>query len=86
MRPALYPTVLSIISKIKEKINTQDLKMLIKESVREVIKEERLALCDALIPYIDPAEQAEIETKYGVPTDYEEQELIDMTDWIQDAP
>jgi hypothetical protein len=67
-------------------MNTQELKTLIKESVREVIKEERLALCDALIPYIDPAEQAEIESEFGIPADYEDQELIDMTNWIDDAP
>jgi hypothetical protein len=66
-------------------MNTQELKTLIKESVREVIKEERLALCDALIPYIDPVEQAEIESEFGIPADYEDQELIDMTNWINDA-
>lgn len=67
-------------------MNSQELKTLIKESVREVLREERLALCDALIPYIDPAEQSEIEAQYGSPADYEDQELIDMTDWINHAP
>ncbi len=33
-------------------METQKLKDLIKESVREVLEEERLKLCDSLIPYV----------------------------------
>lgn len=45
----------------------QELKALIKESVREVIREERLNLCQALIPYVSDAEQQELEAEFGSP-------------------
>lgn len=66
-------------SKIME---TQDLKTLIKESMREVLKEERLLLCDMLMPYVSDEEQNELDTAFGSPEDYETEELTDMTDWI----
>ena len=39
----------------------QTLKVLIKESVREVLRAERLLLCQILMPYISDAEQVEID-------------------------
>ena len=33
-------------------METQELKNLIKESVREVLREERLLLCNMLMPYV----------------------------------
>jgi hypothetical protein len=61
----------------------QELKILIKESVREVLQEERLLLCQSLLPYISEIEQAEIDQQIGSPTNYEAEELIDMTDWVR---
>jgi hypothetical protein len=61
-------------------METQDLKALIKDSMREVLREERLLLCQALMPYIDSTEQAEIDAEFGLPADYEEETLTDMTD------
>jgi hypothetical protein len=61
----------------------QELKILIKESVREVLREERLLLCQSLLPYISEIEQAEIDQQIGSPTNYEAEELIDMTDWVR---
>lgn len=63
----------------------QELKAIIKESVREVLREERLALCQVLIPYITDEEQAEIESELGSPSDYEHEESIDMTQWVRDG-
>ena len=60
-----------------------ELKVLIKESVREVLREERLLLCQILMPYVSDDEQAEIEADFGSPSDYEDDELIDMTDWVK---
>ena len=60
-----------------------ELKALIKESVREVLQEERLLLCQVLTPYISDEEQAEIETELGSPSDYDNDELIDMTQWVK---
>ena len=59
------------------------LKSLIKESVREVLREERLLLCQVLMPYVSNEEQAEIEAEFGFPSDYNDDELIDMTHWVK---
>jgi hypothetical protein len=61
----------------------QELKALIKESIREVLQEERLALCQVLIPYVTDEEQAEIEAEFGSPVEYEDEESIDMTHWVK---
>ena len=60
-----------------------ELKVLIKESVREVLREERLLLCQILMPYVSDDEQAEIDADFGSPSDYEDNDLIDMTDWVK---
>jgi hypothetical protein len=64
-------------------MDTQSLKELIKESIREVLQEERLNLCKILIPEVDDKELGEIENKFGMPNDYECEEFIDMTDWVR---
>jgi hypothetical protein len=46
-------------------METQALKVLIKESVREVLREERLLLCQILMPYVSDDEQAEIDADFG---------------------
>ena len=61
----------------------QELKALIKESMREVLREERLILCKILMPYVDDAEQAELEAEFGSPTNYSEEETVDMTAWVK---
>lgn len=60
-----------------------ELKSLIKESVREVLREERLLLCRVLMPYVSDEEQAEIEAEFGSPSDHNDDELIDMTHWVK---
>lgn len=64
-------------------METQELKTLIKETIREALREERLTLCHLLIPYISDEEQQEIEAEFGSPQDYEAEEVIDMTDWLK---
>jgi hypothetical protein len=61
----------------------QELKALIKESMREVLREERLMLCKVLMPYVDDAEQAELEAEFGSPADYQDDETVDMTAWVK---
>jgi hypothetical protein len=61
----------------------QELKALIKESVREVLREERLLLCHVLMPYVSDEEQAEIEAEFGSPLEDGDDELIDMTQWVK---
>ncbi|BAZ30656.1 hypothetical protein NIES4074_31180 [Cylindrospermum sp. NIES-4074] len=61
----------------------QELKALIEESIREVLREERLLLCQVLIPYVSEKEQKELNTEFGSPLDYEDDESVDMTDWVK---
>jgi hypothetical protein len=61
----------------------QELNALIKESMREVLREERLMLCKVLMPYVDDTEQAELETEFGSPADYQDDEAVDMTAWVK---
>jgi len=64
-------------------METSLLKVLIKESVREVLREERLLLCQILMPYISDDEQSELDADFGSPVDYDDDELVDMTDWVK---
>ncbi|MBG1269957.1 hypothetical protein [Nostoc sp. WHI] len=61
----------------------QELKALIKESIREVLREERMLLCQVLIPYVSDEEQAELNEMFGSPSDYEKEESVDMTEWVR---
>lgn len=60
-------------------MEANELKQLVKESVREVLREERLRLCQILIPYVSDKEMQEIQAKLGVPADYNSSEFINMT-------
>ena len=64
-------------------MESQALKVLIKESVREVLREERLLLCQILMPYVCDNEQAEMDADFGSPSDYEDDEMVDMTSWVK---
>ncbi|PPJ64142.1 hypothetical protein [Cuspidothrix issatschenkoi] len=70
-------------------METQELKTLIQETVREtmleVLKKERLALCLALIPRVSDREMREIEKQFGSPSDYDQDEFINMTDWVRNG-
>ena len=62
----------------------KELKEMIKQSVREVIKEERLSLYEILIPYASNKEIDEIHKKYGSPQNYSKEEFVGMTKWIKE--
>jgi hypothetical protein len=64
-------------------METHELKQLVKESVREVIREERLRLCQILIPYVSDKEMQEIRAKLGNAPDESQTEYINMTDWVK---
>lgn len=64
-------------------LDVQTLKALIKESLREVLREERLNLCQLLMPYVSDEEQSEIEASLGSPDDYNKDEFMDLTNWVQ---
>ena len=65
-------------------METATLKALIKESVREVLQEERLSLIQALIPSVNAQEMKEISQKFVTPYNYNENDFVDMTDWLND--
>ncbi len=64
-------------------MEAEQLKQLVKDSLREVLREERLKLCQVLIPYITDKEMQEIEAKLGSPADYKDIEFVNMTDWVK---
>lgn len=64
-------------------IAQDDLKRLIKESVREVLREERLGLCEIMIPKVSKKEMGEIQAGLGSPADYRKDDFTDMTDWVK---
>jgi hypothetical protein len=57
-----------------------ELKALIKDSIREVLREERMLLCKFLIPYVSDEEQEKLNEMFGSPSNYEAEESVDMTD------
>ena len=54
----------------------------IKESVKEALKEERFLLYESLVPFVSQKEQKEIDSLYGSPADYNENDFEDATDWV----
>jgi hypothetical protein len=66
-------------------VEIEELKVLIKETMREVLQEERLRLCQILIPYISDEEQYELETEFGSPLEDSDDEIVDMTDWVRNG-
>jgi hypothetical protein len=64
-------------------LNAQALRDLIKESVREVMREEWFKFFEMLTPYVDDQEQAEIEASF-TPSDYQAEDFIDVTSWFDD--
>ena len=63
-------------------MEAQELKQLLKETIREVIREERLALNIILTPYASDKESQEIQTKFGSPYQYDKKNFIDITNWV----
>ena len=62
----------------------QELKALIKETMKEVIQEERASLSQILMPYVNDKEQEELESEFGIPAP-EPEELVDLTDWVKNG-
>jgi hypothetical protein len=63
----------------------QELKALIKETMKEVIQEERDNLYQVLIPYVDEEEQQELEAEFSIPLKESDEELVDLTDWVKNG-
>ncbi|MGC1310323.1 MAG: hypothetical protein WA885_24095 [Phormidesmis sp.] len=65
-------------------LDAEALKALIKESVREVLKEEWFSIWQSVIPEVSDAEQAEIDLSSGAPSEYHQSDFVDMTAWLND--
>jgi hypothetical protein len=61
----------------------QALKTLIKDSIREVMREEWFKFFELLTPYVDNQEQAEIEASFSLAR-YSDEDFVDITDWFGD--
>ena len=70
-------------------METQALKALIqqsvRETVREVLREERLALCLALIPRVSKQEMQDIRCQFGSPSEYDKDEFVNRIDWVRNG-
>jgi len=64
-------------------MEAQMLRDIIKESIREVLREERLSLFLALIPIVSDKEIREIEANFPSLSQYKPEDFTDMTDWIK---
>ncbi len=57
------------------------LKQIIKDGVKEALKEERITLYEIIVPYATKKEIEEIHKKFGSPDKYKEKDFVDMTKW-----
>lgn len=65
-------------------LDIASLKDLIRETIREVLQEERILLFKMLMPYVSDEEQSEIDAQFGSPLDEgDDEEWIDMTEWVK---
>ena len=63
-------------------IDYESLKEIIKSSVKEAIKEERMNLSFALAPKVDHEEMQDIIKNFGTRKDYKTEEFEDISDWF----
>jgi hypothetical protein len=68
---------------VESTVEIAGLKAIIKETMREVLQEERILLCKMLMPYVSDVEQAEIESQFRVPA--ADEEWIDMMEWVKNG-
>jgi hypothetical protein len=59
-----------------------EIKSIIKETLKEILIEERINIYELIIPKISKREMKEIEKKYGPKPQYNEKEFTNMTEWV----
>ena len=62
-------------------IDIDTLRNIIKETVRDLIREERLNMMEALLPLVDKEEMEDIISQHG--EEPGEGEFEEMTDWVK---
>ena len=74
-------------TKLRANYETQGLKEVIQQTVQETIKnvlrKEKLAFIFSQMPYVSDEEQADIEKCVGSPSDYDSADFVDATDWVR---
>ena len=63
-------------------VNKSELRKLISESFRSVLKEEREKLLEILLPTVSKKEMEDIIKRFGEPKSYKSKEFKDMTKWV----
>jgi hypothetical protein len=56
---------------------------MIKESLLRVLREERLTLCEIMIPRVSKQELDEVHITFGTPGKYKEDDFTDVTDLVK---
>lgn len=64
-------------------LNEKTFRKIVKESIKDALREERLSLYEVLIPFVSKKELKDIEERYGSPSDYDERDFKDWTDWVK---
>jgi hypothetical protein len=62
-------------------LDSNTLKLIIKESVREAMREEWYKFFEMLLSFVDSEEQDEIESSFS-PDNYSREDFIDVTAWF----
>jgi|GEM_PF-137769 uncharacterized protein (DUF433 family) len=74
---------------LRVNLETQGLKEVVQQTVQEtmneVLRREKFTFIFSQIPYVSDEEQEELDEMFGLPSDYEDQELVDMTDWVKNV-
>ncbi len=72
---------------LRVNLETQGLKEVVQQTVQEtmneVLRKEKFAFIFSQMPYVSDEEQADIEEHFGLPSDYDRAEFVDMTAWVR---
>ena len=55
------------------------------QSVSEVLRKQRFALSLSQLPSVSDEEQKDIEEHFGLPSDYDRADFVNMTDWVRNG-
>jgi len=84
IQEALHYAAASIRINIEAQAIKEVVQQSIKETISEVLRKEKFALFLSQLPCVSDEEQADIEKCFGLPSDYDRSEFVDMTDWVRD--
>ena len=56
-----------------------------KQSASEILRKQRFALSLSQLPCVSDEEQKDIEEHFGLPSDYDRADFVNMTDWVRNG-